>query len=536
MHRIAWLVVVLLGASLPACRDAPSTIILEIRAEAGVMPLDEIRLSVLVPSGVAVSAQRLPAAGAPSLPGEVVLYPKESGVVRLWARGLRGGASVGDGATQATAEPGKQVRATLTLKAGALPDTDRDGIPDAVDNCPAIANPSQGACPGQGDLPRPDRGLDVAADSASDLARDVAATDQAMPDRTSDLGTDQAKPKIDLKVDLAKPKPDLPRLDQPQPKLDLPKPDKPKVDQPKPDLLKPDLLQPDLTPPPPWRYRVAIQITNTSVALTNYPVVVTLGSSFAYGHARSDGADLRFSTSSSVTAAFNLSHWTESWSVGGTSKIWVRVPTIAAGSTTIYLFYGNATASSTSNQSAVFPGRFVSTGNLTLGGSQSYDWFELSPGHTLTVSAGQPLTIVARKIVLKGTVAGSGAGYAGGAAGAGVGAGPGGGQSETASGSGGGGHGGAGGAGGYDGTGPIAAGGVANGSATTQAIDMGSGGGGNNTVGGAGGGALTLRARDLEVSGAITLAGADVTAGGTSGQCAGGGAGGGLLLQGYAVV
>jgi hypothetical protein len=541
MKRVVWLV--WLGM-LAACRDAPSTILLELRAEAGVMPLDEIRLTVLVPSGVAVSAQRLPAAGAPTLPGEVVLYPRESGVVRLWARGLRGGAGVGDGATQVTAEPGKQVRATLTLKAGALPDTDRDGIPDAVDNCPSHPNPKQDPCtPGDLGLDRApsDRGLDAPPDLGRAEATD-RGTDLPRSDGKADAKRDGPKP--DVKRD--GPKPDLPKPDAPKPKLDLKADTRPPDTRP-PDARPPDTRPPDTRPPdtrPPdtapavgWHYRVAVQITNANVSpLTNYPIVVTLAGNFAYGHARSDGADLRFSTSSAGAGPFNLAHWAESWSSGGTSKIWVRVSSIPAGSSTIYLFYGNPAASSTSSQSAVFPGRFVSTGNLSLTGAQSYDWFELSVGHTLTVTSGQPLAITARKIVIKGTIAGIGAGYAGGAAGTGVGAGPGGGQSVSTSGSGGGGHGGAGGAGGYDGTGPIAAGGIANGSAMTQAIDMGSGGGGNNTVGGAGGGALTLRARDLELAGAVNLAGADVTAGGTSGQCAGGGAGGGLLLQGFAVV
>ncbi len=546
MRRVGWLVV-LLGASLLACKDAPSTILLEIRAEPGVLPLDELRLSVLVASGIAVSGRRVPETGSPAIPGEVVLYPSASGPLRLWVRGLRGGVAVGEGTTLAVAEAGKQVRASLTLKPGTLPDGDKDGIPDAVDNCPALPNPKQEPCGPSGDL-RPDAPRDAGVDAPPDLGRaeatdrgsaDLPPLDGAKPDARRD------GPKPDAKRD--GPKPDAPKTDAAKPDAPKPKQDTRPPDTRPPDTRPPDTRPPDTRPPdtrPPdtapavgWHYRVAIQITSSNAApLTNYPIVVPLGAAFAYGHARSDGGDLRFSTSSSGAGPFNLSHWIETWSVGGASKIWVRVPTIGAGTTTIYLFYGNPAASSTSSQAAVFPGRFVSTASLSLGGAQSYDWFELSPGHTLTVTAGAPLTITARKIVIKGSVAGTGAGHAGGTAGGGVGAGPGGGAFEVSSGSGGGGHGGAGGAGGYDGTGPIAAGGLAYGSATTQAIDMGSGGGGNNTAGGAGGGALTLRARDLELSGALTLAGADVTAGGTSGQCAGGGAGGGLLLLGYTVV
>jgi hypothetical protein len=525
--------IVLLGCGvLAACSAAPATVLLEIRAEPGVAPLDELRLSVLDANGIAVGNRRVPESGTPTLPGEVVLYPPPAaGPLRLWARGVRAGATVGEGAALVTPQPGRQLRASLTLKPGRLPDTDDDGVPDAVDSCPAAANPAQGPCPqrdaggdGARDLLAPEAGLDAGRDLEPDRGGRDGALDRGKPD---------AKPLPDA------PGPDKPKLDKPKldkPKLDLLQPDASKLDKPKPDTRPPDLAPlPDVAPPLGWRYRVAVQVTNSGGALAGYQLVVVLGNSFSYAHAKSDGADLRFSTSSAGAGPFNLPHWIESWNAGGASKIWVRVSNVPAGSSTIYLFYGNPAGTSTASQSAVFPGRFVSTASVSLSGTKTYDWFELAPAHTLSLVAGQPLAISARKIVIKGSVDGNGAGYAGGPSGVSTGSGPGGGNSVSASGSGGGGHGGAGGAGGYDGTGPIAAGGVANGSATSAAIDMGSGGGGNDTAGGAGGGALTLSARDVEIAGPISLAGADVPGAPTAGQCSGGGAGGGLLLRGYSV-
>lgn len=95
-----------------------------------------------------------------------------------------------------------------------------------------------------------------------------------------------------------------------------------------------------------WHYRLPVTINNPGAALTNYQVLVTLNNTFAFSHAQSDGRDLRVTTSDGVTAA---NFWIESWD--GTNQIayvWVKVPSIPNnGTTTIYLYYGNASANAT---------------------------------------------------------------------------------------------------------------------------------------------------------------------------------------------
>jgi len=194
-----------------------------------------------------------------------------------------------------------------------------------------------------------------------------------------------------------------------------------------------------------WQYRVTVTIdaTKATVALTDYQVLVTLDAAagFAYAHADPAGADLRFSSTVTPGGTFDLPHWIESWNPAGKSAIWVKVPAIPAGKNTeIYLFYGKAGVTSTSDKALTFPKQHVSSGSQTLGGAQAFDWFELQQGHTLTLTAGQVLTITARKIIIAGSIAGNGKGNAGGTS-SGAGAGAGGGGGASVAGGGGGGYG-----------------------------------------------------------------------------------------------
>jgi len=102
-----------------------------------------------------------------------------------------------------------------------------------------------------------------------------------------------------------------------------------------------------------WPYRKAITITNSGSSLSDYPVKITLdtASLVSAGKLRSDGGDIRFTDSDGTTL---LNYWIESGINTSTTVIWVKVPSILAGSKTIYFYYGNPQATSQSNGVNVF--------------------------------------------------------------------------------------------------------------------------------------------------------------------------------------
>ena len=105
-----------------------------------------------------------------------------------------------------------------------------------------------------------------------------------------------------------------------------------------------------------WQYKSAITINSIGTELVDFQVMVTLDTSnFNYSFVNTDGADIRFSTDSTWNFISDINYWIENFDASDTSKIWIKVPTIpVSGSTTIYMFYGNPSASSESNGLATF--------------------------------------------------------------------------------------------------------------------------------------------------------------------------------------
>lgn len=101
-----------------------------------------------------------------------------------------------------------------------------------------------------------------------------------------------------------------------------------------------------------WQYNKDITISNTASVLTDYQVLVSLTGNNFPADAQTSGADIRFTGA----AGTELSYWIESWEYSSrNAKIWVKVPSIAAGATTtIRMYYGNPSASSSSNGEATF--------------------------------------------------------------------------------------------------------------------------------------------------------------------------------------
>jgi len=105
-------------------------------------------------------------------------------------------------------------------------------------------------------------------------------------------------------------------------------------------------------PLPGWTYRRPITISNEGVPLSDYQLLITLdtASLIADNKMRSDGGDIRFTNSDGTTL---LSYWLESGLNTASTRLWVKVPSIPAG-TIIYFYYGNTIVTSESNGETTF--------------------------------------------------------------------------------------------------------------------------------------------------------------------------------------
>jgi hypothetical protein len=143
-----------------------------------------------------------------------------------------------------------------------------------------------------------------------------------------------------------------------------------------------------------WLYRNPVTIANPSGStLTNFQVKIAVGSGFDFTKAKSDGSDLRVTGSDGAT---QIPFWIERWNaVSQAAIVWVQLPSIPAAGTTVYLYYGNpsATTASDGTSTFLFFDDFESgpkaPGYWTLGAEkveleQDQGWEALAP-HTLSV-------------------------------------------------------------------------------------------------------------------------------------------------------
>jgi len=100
-----------------------------------------------------------------------------------------------------------------------------------------------------------------------------------------------------------------------------------------------------------------------SGGVTDYQVTVTthFGSGtdsgqdfYLNGHSRTDFGDLRFTwLNSSTGSEVECNYWIENLSIGDSTRFWVKIPEIDRGTnTTMYVYYGNSNAVTTSNPNA----------------------------------------------------------------------------------------------------------------------------------------------------------------------------------------
>jgi len=95
-----------------------------------------------------------------------------------------------------------------------------------------------------------------------------------------------------------------------------------------------------------WKYKKPITISGSSSGLTDHQVKVVVGYD---SDMQADYDDLRF-----VDANGNiLSYWIENYTASN-ATVWVKVPSIPTSGTTIYMYYGNPSASSASSGTNTF--------------------------------------------------------------------------------------------------------------------------------------------------------------------------------------
>ena len=99
-----------------------------------------------------------------------------------------------------------------------------------------------------------------------------------------------------------------------------------------------------------WNYRRPVTIDNSGSALIDYQVNLTVSCD---SDMQPDFDDIRFTSSDGTTL---ISHWRESYIDSDSAVFWVKVPSIPAGDTIIYMYYGNSGANSASDGANTFGG------------------------------------------------------------------------------------------------------------------------------------------------------------------------------------
>ncbi len=154
-------------AACAACGGAPTTVTARVELAPGAPAPTALRVSLY--DATHALARGVPTASA-ALPGTLRLtVPAVTETLRLVVDGdastpLAGGA-------RADVQPGRDVAVLIRLAPAG--DTDGDGVPDSVDNCPTVANPDQADQNGDGT----GDACAALADGGTDGARDLAGLD-----------------------------------------------------------------------------------------------------------------------------------------------------------------------------------------------------------------------------------------------------------------------------------------------------------------------------------------------------------------------
>ena len=107
-----------------------------------------------------------------------------------------------------------------------------------------------------------------------------------------------------------------------------------------------------------WQSRIRVTINNLdqATAFSNQAILIKLNAGrLNYARTNNDGSDIRILASDHFT---ELKHEIETWNEAGDSTIWVKIPSIPASSnsTEIFVYYDNASASSTADATNLWTG------------------------------------------------------------------------------------------------------------------------------------------------------------------------------------
>ncbi len=131
-----------------------------------------------------------------------------------------------------------------------------------------------------------------------------------------------------------------------------------------------------------WTLRVPITVENSGSPLNNYLLLLTVNTQTPISESKmlADGGDIRFADDNCNV----MDYWVQDGLNTTGTKIWVKVPTLPGGTTTLYLYYGNPDATHTNQHSDVFGNGLVALYTYTEGeGSILHDWVG---GYDLDVS------------------------------------------------------------------------------------------------------------------------------------------------------
>lgn len=96
-----------------------------------------------------------------------------------------------------------------------------------------------------------------------------------------------------------------------------------------------------------WSRRKSVSLTNSGAALTDFQIALTVTYD---ADMQADFDDIRFANASGT----ELDYWIESKTDSSSASVWIEVDAIPNGNSTIYLYYGNAGASSASSGANTF--------------------------------------------------------------------------------------------------------------------------------------------------------------------------------------